>query len=144
MSETITFETYWVGGKGAFKRASNLTTAVEEALHTFAYATMPGAGGGEGPGQIYGHLGSLYVGTGNLRQALEQMAVQITSMGQEDRMYHADGDSVPESAAATVDALLRAAAGAGQLTELLKQAQNAIAPLGTNNDDDNPIYEDEG
>ena len=81
MSETITFETYWVGGKGAFKRAMNLATAVEEALHTFAYATMPGAGGGEGPGQIYGHLGSPYVGTGNLRQALEQMATQITNMG---------------------------------------------------------------
>ena len=143
MSETITFETYWVGGRGAYKRANNLTTAIEEALHTLTYAAAPGAGGAEGPGQIYGHLGSLYTGTGNLRQALEQMARQIQTMGRQDRMYHANGGSVAKSAAATTDALLAAAAGADKLTELLQQAQNAIAPLGTKNDDDNPIYDEE-
>jgi hypothetical protein len=127
--ETITFETYWVGGHGAQDRAKNLTNAVDEALHTLNYATMAGHGGAEAPIQIWEHLGSLQNGTSLLPQSLTQMAARLESMDQNGTLRLAVPGDPAEAAAKTIEALNAAARAAEQLAAALARAQGACSNL---------------
>ena len=129
---TITFETHWVGGRGAQDRATVLARAFEESARTINYATMHGAGGAEAPSQIYSLLASLYTGTGALPQVLRQLAARLAEMNEAGSLQirQGDADDVNEAVVRADRDLAEAAQAAEQLTAALQRVQNAISAVG--------------
>lgn len=126
----IKFETNWKGGRGARKRAGELSAAIQEAARTLIYAMGPDAGGAEAPNYIYSHVANLYLGNDDLATALERMAERLESLNQRGVLYHDSDGDVNLAAAKSIAALYEAARGARVLSDLLRGAQNAISPLG--------------
>jgi hypothetical protein len=129
VSDTVSFETYWHGGKGAERRARGLSQAIEDAAHTLAYAVEAGAGGAEAPNHIYAHLGNLYSGASYLAEALDRMADRLAGMNRNGVLAHADDQDPGPDAAASIAALRQAASGARDLNLMLQNAQNKITHL---------------
>lgn len=130
----IEFETYWVGGYEAVRRAQSLAEASAEAVHTLNYATMATSDALAYPSHAGHIVGGIRSTVGYMPQLFEQLS-DFLGQGIE-RMYDDRGDSHnPRETAQSAQAILAAAAEqAERLVDTLSRAQTAIDHLGVRDD----------
>ena len=109
---------------------------VAEAIRVLNYASMPGSGGLEYPGDVYSLLGALYTGTGRLPQLFRQLVAFLDAQAASGRLGDDHGRDVAAQTAQAAFYLGAAHQVAADLTASLQAAQNAIAGLYVRDDTD--------
>jgi hypothetical protein len=100
------------------------------------YASMSEKRGLEYPADAYRLIADIYMATGRLPQACDQIGRFLMAQGRRAGAYEARGRNPSEQTALAAARLAEAAGAAHALTAALQAAQAAIAGLGIREDDD--------
>jgi len=106
-----------------------VANTLAEAARVLNYATMPGRGGLDYPGDVHSLLGALYTATERLPQLFGQLAAFLAGQRDAGNLADDDGRDVIAQVALASFRLGKAHGAAVTLTEELQAAQNAVSGL---------------
>jgi hypothetical protein len=112
------------------ERTAEAGQLFDDCSRFIVYATMSEKGGLEYPGDAYRLIADIYLATGRLPQACEQIGRFLQAQAAREGACEAKGRHPGDQADLATVYLAEAAAAAHRLTSALQAAQTAIAGLG--------------